>query len=134
MSSQNSVAGDVGQLRRRRLAERLGRAVDEDVDAAEAPPWPSATSARTDASSPVSTVIGTTRRPVAAAISSAVSSSADAVRGGDDDVAALGRQRPRDGLADALAATRHDRPLAGQLEVHAQQARAPATAATVTRR
>ena len=91
-----------------------------------------ATSARTDASSPVSTVIGTTRPPVAASSSRAVASSADAVREATTTVATLRRERPRDGLADALAATGHDRPLASQLEVHAQQAAPREVAATVT--
>ena len=60
------LGGDVGQLRRRRLPERLGGAVDEDVDAAERRRRAAATIARTDSSSPVSTTIGMTARPVAA--------------------------------------------------------------------
>ena len=81
MSSQNSSAGDVGELRRRGLPERLGRAVDEDVDAAER-----GLGGAGDEGAHrrvLAGVDGDRARPAGrspAAISSAASSSVDAVR------------------------------------------------------
>ena len=110
------LAGDLGQLRRRRLAERLGGAVDEDVDAAQRGVGRRRPCARTDASSPVSTTIGVTVRPVAASQLQRRLLQRRPVRAGAiDDVAALVGQRPGHRLADAAAAAGDDRPLAREL-------------------
>jgi len=41
------------------------------------------------------------------------------VPGHQHEIRAFGRERRRDGVADTAAGTRDDRPLAGQLKIHA---------------
>ena len=111
------VVGDLGQLWRRCLAARLGRGVDQDVEAAE----------RCDRSrhqrpdrAVVLGVDGQSDDPASGLRSQFTRGTIHigGVAGGDDKIHALQGQLPGDGAADSLAAAGDQGAFAVQLQIH----------------